>query len=659
MARLNWDAVQAPDFSAAMRGFELASNQIKGAFSGAREGVSEIDAGMDERVNRSILMELSKFQDAEKAKEALASGAIFDTISPEAKLRASASTIQAAMGRPTELLRQKTAEQDVQKGALEVEDLASLVPFNKDTRTRAMAERVLEDRSQPLYAALAGVTDMKARQAVMAQPEFAELMKELKPKQVEDIMRFGYARATEDLDYRGKELSVEGQVISNAGGRLGNTATEQRIRQGNWDYERGVESYQEARAVKTLVGKYMNFVGDTDQLMATINSSPDIPAHLKSTVFAAAKAELGLGPSNIAPEAIDPNDGIAGLPGQGAPATGGMFGADWKMGQTPGAARPGGRKHAGWDLNGLSVGTPIAMPMAGEVVRWKPNNGNAGHTLTVRYANGKEHTFMHLANVPKSFARPGARFGANQQIAFAGNTGNASTRGTNRAVLHVEGSAGDPRQMFQRQAPASQRVVPLSEVRAGIAAATQGVQSNVQNNAFGRLERAREKSWKDDSSVTEIAASLASGPLKGIPQQELETRISRLVQTGISPWMAGAALKEAKTSERTLWNYLPGTDDYTNKIDDRVVTTLVNGVSGTGGARTAQNLFNQRAVLQAAQTAETNFAAAERAYQQALVRQRAQPGFNVQPYKDAYVQRQLELRRAGTRLREMSNVGRN
>lgn len=125
----------------------------------------------------------------------------------------------------------------------------------------------------------------------------------------------------------------------------------------------------------------------------------------------------------------------------------GGFGAGWTPTDVPGSPRDGGkRRHAGWDFSGMKVGTPITMPMDGEVVSQKENNGKAGNTVTVRYADGKEHTIMHLQGWHKDF-KPGTKFKAGQAIAFAGNTGNASTSGTDTAVLHIQGSAGDPRRL--------------------------------------------------------------------------------------------------------------------------------------------------------------------------------------------------------------------
>lgn len=157
-------------------------------------------------------------------------------------------------------------------------------------------------------------------------------------------------------------------------------------------------------------------------------------------------------------------DRLRGLPAQAARSVAnwatatpsnpaGIFGAGWTAtpGQGPGTSRDGGRrKHTGRDWSGMSVGTPLQAPMAGEVID-AGNKGANGNFVTVRWADGTTSTVAHL----QQGVQKGMQLQPGQVFGLAGNTGNASTQGTNRAVLHVtqrdpQGNPFDPAGWFGR-----------------------------------------------------------------------------------------------------------------------------------------------------------------------------------------------------------------
>jgi murein DD-endopeptidase MepM/ murein hydrolase activator NlpD len=118
-------------------------------------------------------------------------------------------------------------------------------------------------------------------------------------------------------------------------------------------------------------------------------------------------------------------------------------------GGQPGALRDGGtRTHKGRDYSGISEGTPIPAP--GDAVLIDSGaDAKSGNWGKWRLPNGSTFSIAHLAEAPS--ADPVKK---GQPLAVAGNTGNASTRGTSRAVLHVRtwdsrGKEIDPNAVFR------------------------------------------------------------------------------------------------------------------------------------------------------------------------------------------------------------------
>jgi len=118
----------------------------------------------------------------------------------------------------------------------------------------------------------------------------------------------------------------------------------------------------------------------------------------------------------------------------------------------PGAPRDGGRRlHAGnaVDFSGMKVGTPIPAPPLGArlIEVGGTGEGNAGFWGKYEFADKSKHRFMHMAQSP---GKVGQVFGPGTPLGFMGNTGNASTRGTDRAVAHMESWGPDGKPMDPR-----------------------------------------------------------------------------------------------------------------------------------------------------------------------------------------------------------------
>lgn len=96
-----------------------------------------------------------------------------------------------------------------------------------------------------------------------------------------------------------------------------------------------------------------------------------------------------------------------------------------------GAARSGGRRHGGIDIQG-DVGDPVVAVGGGTVVV-RPNNGAAGNTVHVRHDDGSLTKYFHLDEFS---VRNGQRVEAGQQIGTMGRTGNTPAQGDTH--LHFE-----------------------------------------------------------------------------------------------------------------------------------------------------------------------------------------------------------------------------
>lgn len=82
-----------------------------------------------------------------------------------------------------------------------------------------------------------------------------------------------------------------------------------------------------------------------------------------------------------------------------------------------------GRGHQGQDIF-ASCGTPLVSPQKGQVSS-RGYHGRAGHYVVIRLnGSGQDAVFMHLAK--KSWAKPGTKTYAGQQLGKVGQTGNAS-----------------------------------------------------------------------------------------------------------------------------------------------------------------------------------------------------------------------------------------
>ena len=81
-----------------------------------------------------------------------------------------------------------------------------------------------------------------------------------------------------------------------------------------------------------------------------------------------------------------------------------------------------GRGHAGMDFK-APVGTEIASPLAGKVLRANWNWSGNGNCIEIEYADGTLAKFLHLS---ENKVKVGESVAAGQVIALSGNTGHST-----------------------------------------------------------------------------------------------------------------------------------------------------------------------------------------------------------------------------------------
>jgi hypothetical protein len=491
MAALTWRNVDAPDFRGALEGYQQFSQLLGNAFGGAQKALESFDnTQIDINSRNAIASLLTEYQGSPDKLEAdLASGAFTGRFDPR---RLNDKALSVLAERPKQLLDYADTKGDVAD----------------ETLLRSRRDKVFGDKE----AARADVTafinkaltgDEDGARAILAGSST------IKNLPIEDIL--GLATDGQGL--------VKGDVDID-GGRLDNIGKDQDIRFGAENQGWSRQDRNEGRAATVIAQMAIEGAGGDPDLVRSnfFGISKGLDPVVRSQAARILAGQFGdvFGPTSIVSDAVA-GDGLYGVGG-------------WQITDRPGSARPGGRKHAGFDLSGMSVGTPVFAPMDGKVTAVKPNNGNAGNMVTVQYADGKTNTFMHLDEIG---VKPGQTFKAGTPIATAGNTGNASTRGTDKAVLHVEGTAGLVR------AKAIQAQIESDELGAA------GINGQDILDGLG-----------DNSKRGDVVAALKKKPeFKGVADSYIANRISEIQQNtrkkdgtgGATPAQAAAILRNSMT----------------------------------------------------------------------------------------------------------------
>lgn len=154
MARLVWDSVAAPDFSASMNGVRLASDLLARAGQSAMDTVTGLDTRLADQQRMTLAQRMAGFQDAKSYEAALQSGSVLDGLG-----RLKAEDIMRADARLGTLIGREgdEARLDLTKGQLRSET------WNQDRRERRVAAQ------QAAAPALAEIQAANGDQAKIAE----------------------------------------------------------------------------------------------------------------------------------------------------------------------------------------------------------------------------------------------------------------------------------------------------------------------------------------------------------------------------------------------------------------------------------------------------------------------------------------------------------
>lgn len=118
MAAIQYRPIDAPDFSSAMRGYQMFSDQLNNAFAAARGTLNDLQARQTQTADQEVLARALQQQDAGGLRDALASGSLLSGINPN---RLSAGVLAGLQDRVGTLLGQDRTRQQLEAGSFGLE----------------------------------------------------------------------------------------------------------------------------------------------------------------------------------------------------------------------------------------------------------------------------------------------------------------------------------------------------------------------------------------------------------------------------------------------------------------------------------------------------------------------------------------------------------
>lgn len=200
MARLTWQNVDAPDFSPAMRGFELASRQLSEGLNRAREGLTEFDDSLTERTSKQAMLDAMAFQDPEAFKQAMASGEFMANRNIN---RLNPAALGVIANRTNALAQQERGLVDLKDAQGDLAHEQSEREYIQGRRDRLKAATPTLTRLLNAYA----TKDTETINAIQADPEQAALIAALDYDQFTDFAKTRGDIARDELNLRQGEQS--------------------------------------------------------------------------------------------------------------------------------------------------------------------------------------------------------------------------------------------------------------------------------------------------------------------------------------------------------------------------------------------------------------------------------------------------------------------
>lgn len=141
MAAPQYRPIDAPDFSTALRGYQMFSDQLNNAFTAARGTLNDLQARQTQTADQEVLARALQQQDAGGFRDALANGSLLSGINPN---RLSAGVLTGLQDRVGTLLNQGRTRQQLEQGALDLESGRYDFGRTQDSNQRMDAARTAQ-----------------------------------------------------------------------------------------------------------------------------------------------------------------------------------------------------------------------------------------------------------------------------------------------------------------------------------------------------------------------------------------------------------------------------------------------------------------------------------------------------------------------------------
>lgn len=141
MATPQYRPIDAPDFSGAMRGYQMFSDQLNNAFAAARGTLNDLQARQTQAADQEVLARALQQQDAGGFRDALANGSLLAGVNPN---RLSVGVLTGLQDRVGTLLGQDRTRQQLEQGALGLESDRYNFGRTQDANQRMDAARTAQ-----------------------------------------------------------------------------------------------------------------------------------------------------------------------------------------------------------------------------------------------------------------------------------------------------------------------------------------------------------------------------------------------------------------------------------------------------------------------------------------------------------------------------------
>lgn len=571
---LTWRNVDAPDFRGTMQGNQIAAQALDRAFSGLSDGLGKFQDWREEQAANAVLSRSLDFTDAQKLREAQASGALFDGID---RSLVGTKAINALDTRAGRLLSDAVAQQGL-------ETSRQLDPL------RIEGAQLNNDRSRQDMA-------------------FNEVANPLRL----DAMR---------LDNTGKGLSNEGASIRNRSAQL--------------DYDIASRDDRAKQEAIPLMEK-MRLSGSAEDVRDFFNSDEWKGASPNARTLVAAEASKlypGLsGPlqvSSVGAGTTPSGSGSAAIAkatvGTGTSTSGSSYGSDFS------ASIPF-KETRDHNYKVLSKAGPLSGSIEDELDQVMPalasvESSNRDDAVSPKGAQGRYQL------MPATFEEIKQRYGikgtidnpeANRQAARAYLKELRVKYGSmDKALAAYNAGPGNVDSWLEGETNTRKNATSVEDVN-------RQIESWKNRSSMGGLAKNYSQLEADDTPAGQLTDKLLEGTFKGMRREVLLNSINELSRkSGAKPAMAAAMLEQAAQGGGFVARRTPGfAGGYSVEPNDNTVDELAKQYKDGTFYNASEQLAKVAKKQEQIQQAQQKVAEAEALYQAA----RNRPGLNTDRYK--------------------------